>query len=84
MKSNAATQNAQRINAATKALDAYSQAKGQKSWEWQSLRETIVDLVTDMRHLSAKTRVDFQSVVEMSEIHFNEETDEEDEAKEAR
>lgn len=63
--------NHRRAEAAAFALDAYCRAKGIDGLV--SFEEALIDLLTDLRHLSPGRGVDFDSVIRISAYHFDEE-----------
>jgi hypothetical protein len=67
-------QNHGRAEAASFALDAYCRAKGIDGLV--SFEEALIDLLTDLRHLSPCRGVDFDSVIRISAYHFEEEEEE--------
>ena len=69
------TTNQERADAATMALAMYVQAKGLDGNPCaQSLYETMTDLLTDPRHFSAASGVDFTAAVRISEYHYDAES----------
>jgi hypothetical protein len=77
MAVNKAIANERRANAARAALDAYGKTKGYASGQRQDLRERMIDLLTDLRHLARESGIDFDSMSSMSRFHFDEEVDSE-------
>ena len=65
------TTNQERADAASMTLTMYIQAKGLDGNPCaQSLHETM----TDLRHFSATSGVDFNAAVRISEYHYDEES----------
>ena len=69
------TTNQERADAASMALSMYIEAKGLDGNPCaQSLHETMTDLLTDLRHFSATSGVDFNAAVRISEYHYDAES----------
>lgn len=67
--------NLDRAEAASMAVTTYMQAKGLDRVPCpQSAHETMTDLLTDLRHFSATSGVDFSAAVRISEYHYDEES----------
>ena len=67
--------NMDRAEAASMAVTTYMQAKGLDRVPCpQSADETMTDLLTDLRHFSATSGVDFNAAVRISEYHYDEES----------
>ena len=67
--------NMDRSEAVSMALTTYMQAKGLDRVPCsQSADETMTDLLTDLRHFSATSGVDFNAAVRISEYHYDEES----------
>jgi DNA invertase Pin-like site-specific DNA recombinase len=64
--------NKTRAGWAEAALAGYRGAKGERSADFTS-EESVIDLLTDLRHYCKQQGISFRSAVNMSEIHFNEE-----------
>lgn len=47
------------------------------SYDSGDQRSSIIDLLTDLRHLCKRDDIDFEKVLLMSEIHFHDELSEE-------
>lgn len=68
--------NQQRASAASSALHAYSQFQGiQGRSASVPYEEAMIDLLTDLRHLSARFEIDFEKILRISQSHFEEEVD---------
>jgi hypothetical protein len=66
--------NEHRARVASSVLHAYAQAKGvQELSGADTFREVIIDLLTDLRHLSSSYDFDFEAAIRLSEFHFEEE-----------
>ena len=59
-----------RLNAAEAALEAHRSETGD---EFSSNEETMIDLLTNLRHLCDAEDLDFQSIARMSLSNFNNE-----------
>lgn len=69
------TNNRERANAASMALAAYMQAKDLDGDPCpQSMSETMIDLLTDLRHFAATEAIDFGAAIRISEYHYDEES----------
>ncbi|HRA90209.1 MAG: hypothetical protein KDA91_24280 [Planctomycetaceae bacterium] len=67
--------NQDRVEAASMSLTTYMEAKGLDGDPCpQSVNETMIDLLTDLRHFSAAAGIDFSEAVRISEYHFDEES----------
>ncbi len=67
--------NLNRAEAASMALTTYMEAKGLNGDPCpQSVTETMIDLLTDLRHFSATAGIDFSEAVRISEYHFDDES----------
>jgi len=68
------TRKNKRAVAAEYALEKYARIKGVGELPSHDLiDETIIDLLTDLRHFSAAIGVDFDEVLRLSEHHFEQE-----------
>ena len=69
------TTNQERADAASMALSMYIQSRGLDGNPCaQSHYETMTDLLTDLRHFSAASGVDFTAAVRISEYHYDAES----------
>ncbi len=67
--------NLERAEAASMALTTYMEAKGLDRVPCpQSENEAMTDLLTDLKHFSATSGVDFSAAVRISEYHYDEES----------
>lgn len=67
--------NFQRVMTAMRVVYAYMEAKGLDRVPCpQSANEAMTDLLTDLRHFSATSGIDFSEAVRISEFHFDEES----------
>ena len=67
--------NLDRAEAASMALTTYMEANGLDRVPCpQSADETITDLLTDLRHFSATSGIEFSEAVRISEYHYDEES----------
>lgn len=70
----ASTRKNKRAIAAEYALEKYARIKGVGELpRYDLMDETIIDLLTDLRHFSAAIGVNFDEVLRLSEHHFREE-----------
>lgn len=70
----ASTRKNKRAIAAEYALAKYARIKGVGELpSYDLMDETIIDLLTDLRHFSAAIGVEFNEVLRLSEHHFEEE-----------
>lgn len=63
----------QRIAAARKALDAYGHACANSN---QSTEETVIDLLTDLRHYLDQEQIDVRRTLRLADLHYEAERDE--------
>jgi len=63
----------ERIRAARVAVRAYERAKGCAE---QAPAEVVCDLLTDLRHYCARRRIDWETALQYSDLHFRYEADE--------
>ena len=69
----ASTRKNKRAIAAEYALEKYARIKGVGELpSYDLMDETIIDLLTDLRHFSAAIGVDFDEVLRLSEHHYEE------------
>jgi hypothetical protein len=66
--------NRRRAIAASMAIATYVAAKDDDGKGLQELNETMTDLLTDLRHLSAWLGVDFEKAVMRSHLHYEDES----------
>ena len=67
--------NFHRVIAATRVVYAYMENSGLvRPDSNHPTEQTWIDLLTDLRHFSATSRVDFNAAVRISAYHFDEES----------
>lgn len=69
--------NQRRIYTASRAVDAYKEAKGDRGDRYaeEPIEDVLGDLLTDLRHFCADRELDFAKLVWRSEYHFDAESE---------
>lgn len=69
------TNNLERAETARMALESYMHAKGLSvDADQQPLLENVIDLLADLRHMSAAWDIDFSEASRISQYHYDEES----------